>query len=110
MEVMLREALESVCGAVFPSVAPHGATGPYIIWQRVGGRDTTYLDNSAGPRNSRVQISVWSLSKFESGQLLERVDAVLREHEEMSCKPTTSPFDAIDGKLYGVQQTWGIWS
>ncbi|MDR0215618.1 MAG: DUF3168 domain-containing protein [Comamonas sp.] len=112
MEDALIAALEGVCGSVYPAVAPHEAVAPYITWQQTGGRDTTYLDNQAGPRNARVQINVWASTPKDAAALRDVLDPVLRDLEELICAPVAahSATHDSDTGLYGVQQTWGIWS
>jgi hypothetical protein len=112
MEEALIAALKSVCGSVYPTVAPHEAVAPYITWQQTGGRDTTYLDNQAGPRNARVQINVWASTPKEAAALRDLFDPVLRDLEEISCAPAAAHSTAYDSEtsLHGAQQTWVIWS
>lgn len=112
MEEILVAALCGVCDSVYPSVAPHEAKAPYIIWQQTGGRDTSYLGNEPGPRNARVQISVWAETPKAAADIRDQIDPVLRDLEALICTPAAAHSATHDPEtgLHGVQQTWTVWS
>lgn len=112
MEEELTALLQALCPNVFVTVAPGGTPTPYVAWQQTGGRDTSSWDNLPGKRHARVQISVWASTALQAYTLRSQLEAALRLHQAILCKPSAAHYMTYEPetKLHGVQQVWEIWS
>ncbi|WP_250451203.1 DUF3168 domain-containing protein [Caballeronia sp. ATUFL_M2_KS44] len=104
-------ALKALAGGrVYPDVAPASPTKPYIVYQSIGGTDETTFDGADTLQNSRMQVSVWSISRSEAATLIQQVRAALTAEPVLGV-PIGAPVSVYedDTKLYGSQQDFSLW-
>lgn len=98
-----------------PDDLPRSSTGvilPFVIWQRMGGQDDTYVEQSPAPEYShaRIQITYFTTMSITTDKLW------LQGRDLMLAAPYTvgvygSPVGAHDAprKLQGLRQQYSIW-
>lgn len=97
---------------VFPDVAPTGTAPPYITYQDVGGVPLSFLDGAAPSReNTRVQLSVWSETRIEAKQLLNRAKTALMAASGAQTTEVGRPTTDFDHEtnLRCARQDLSIW-
>ena len=112
MEAALQSALSAICPRSYPTVAPSGVTTPYVLWQQVGGRDVSAVENSRLLRHALVQISVWGTSPAAVGAIRDQIETALRNHGTLTATPSGAHrmLYETDTQLHGMQQDWDIWT
>lgn len=95
------EALQAAIAAVIPNcygtVAPANAQTPYVIWQRVGGNSSDYMDNEdAQVETAFVQVRIFSADILEPKRLMPQLVSALRSHPELLIRPSGGLRDDYD--------------
>lgn len=100
-----------VGGKVFPDTAPGGTTPPYAIYQQIGGRKISTLENApTGRRNGRFQINVWAKTRAQASTLSRAIEVALQTDPAVFADPigelASDHDDAV--QLYGAVQDFSI--
>lgn len=100
-------------GHVYPDATPDDPVFPCIVYQQVGGEAYEYLERKLPDHeHSRIQISVWALTRDEVGPIARSVRKAIIENKNFSAAETYgSPawlYEEALG-LYGSRQDFGIW-
>ena len=97
-------------GGIYPDQAPANVAAPYIVYQSVGGADETALDGFEPQQNSRMQIAVWSATRLEAVDIMQKILRAMTAAPVLG-KPigaSVSVYDS-DEKLYGSRLDVSIW-
>lgn len=94
---------------VYPDVAPAGSVAPYIVYQAVGGKAISTLENESDDlQNCRMQIAVWSPIKGESVAVMQAARKALMAAGGIPIGAPVSEYEA-DTKMYGRRLDFSIW-
>ncbi|KVM05493.1 hypothetical protein WL30_27525 [Burkholderia ubonensis] len=94
---------------VYPDVAPAGAIAPYIVYQAVGGKAISTLDNDSDDlQNCRMQLAVWSPIKGESVTVMQAVRKAMMAAGGIPIGAPVSEYEA-GTKMYGRRLDFSIW-
>jgi hypothetical protein len=78
IEEEIHSALTSAfSGRVYPDVAPHTATLPFVTYQAIGGETTPTFCGDPEKTNSVFQISVWAKTRLSASSLMRTVAQTL---------------------------------
>ena len=93
----LHEAIAAVIPSCYRTVAPANAPTPYVIWQRIGGDTSEYLDNEDSQVDAAdVQIRIFSPDILEPKRLMPLLVSALRQHPELTIRPVGNFRDDVD--------------
>nr|WP_284700719.1 DUF3168 domain-containing protein [Robbsia betulipollinis] len=97
-------------GGVYPDQAPANVAAPYIVYQSVGGVDETSMDGFEGQQNSRMQIAVWSSTRIEAVEIMQKILRAMTA-APVRGKPVGAPVSVYEDetKLYGSRLDVSIW-
>ncbi len=97
MDEVLHAAIAAVIPNCYGTVAPANAPKPYVIWQRIGGDPSEYLDNE-DPQvdQALVQVDIFALEIMEPKQLMKALAAALRQHPDLTIRPNGGMRDDFD--------------
>lgn len=112
LETDMVAALQQVVPRSFPVTAPYDTPLPYLVWQRIGGKASDYLDDPLPEsRNANVQLTVWAASLLEAIALMNGTLAVLVASPVLHVSLSGEQRDAYDegDALLGVQQDISVW-
>lgn len=112
LETALRGVIEPLCGYVFPDEAQARTPLPYVVWQQIGGRVTTYVDDSVpATENAFVQVSVWASSRVEANALMRRIEAAMTVAQAFTARPMSAmgALPSDDEELRGVSMDFDVW-
>jgi len=107
MDEALHEAIAAVIPNCFGTVAPANAQTPYVIWQRIGGETSEYLDNEDSQVDGAdVQIRIFSPEILEPKRLMQQLVSALRAHLDLIVRPIGNFRDDYDHDmdLYSADQ------
>lgn len=97
MDGALHEAIAAVIPSCYRTVAPANAATPYVIWQRIGGDTSEYLDNEESQVDSAdVQIRIFSPDIRDPEQLMKQLVSALRQHPDLTIRPVGNFRDDFD--------------
>ncbi|WP_039051104.1 tail completion protein gp17 [Comamonas thiooxydans] len=97
MDEVFHAAIAAVIPNCFGTVAPANAQTPYLIWQRVGGNSSEYLDNEdAQVEAALVQVRIFSTDILEPKRLMPQLVSALRSHPELLIRPSGGMRDGYD--------------
>lgn len=78
VEPAIYELLKTLAaGAVYAMRAPQGATGPFIIFQRVDGERWRHINGPTGICQASIQIDCYATDYYESKELATEVEEIL---------------------------------
>jgi hypothetical protein len=98
-------------GRFYADVPPATPTFPLLLWQRVGGQASEYLDQSLPSHDhARVQLTAWAKTRLEADALIReaRVAMLGSSHAVETFGAAVADYDDAL-KLYGSRQDFGIW-
>lgn len=102
-----------VGGRVSPDVTPDDPTFPLIVYQQVGGEAYEYLERKLPDHeHTRMQVSVWALTRDEVGPIIRAVrKAIIEQNAFSSARAYGSPVWLYEEALglYGARQDFGLW-
>lgn len=110
-EAAMRNALEAVCPAAYPDVAPARAKLPYAVWQQIGGRAITYVDDSvADAENPFIQVTAWASTRLEANALMRRIEAAMTVATAFTARPMSamSAAPSDDENVRGAMQDFDV--
>lgn len=113
MESDLQALLTTLCGNVYPDVAPEGAARPSVTWQGIGGETLRFVGNEAADkRHTLLQINAWSETRQEALALIRQVEDALCSAVVFTASPQGEPINTHepDTRLYGSIQRFNVWS
>ena len=97
MNEALHEAIAAVIPSCYRTVAPANAPTPYVIWQRIGGDISEYLDNEDSQVDTAdVQIRIFSQDIRDPERLMPQLVGALRQHPELTIRPVGNFRDDFD--------------
>ncbi|EFI63718.1 MULTISPECIES: DUF3168 domain-containing protein [Comamonas] len=97
MDEALHAAIAAVIPNCFGTVAPANAQTPYVIWQRIGGDTSEYLDNEDSQLDGAdVQIRIFSQDVLEPKRLMPLLVSALRQHPDLTIRPVGNFRDDFD--------------
>ncbi|GAO71943.1 DUF3168 domain-containing protein [Comamonas sp. E6] len=97
MDEALHEAIAAVIPSCYRTVAPANAPTPYVIWQRIGGDNSEYLDNEDSQVDAAdVQIRIFSPDIRDPERLIKQLVSALRQHPELTIRPVGNFRDDFD--------------
>lgn len=97
MDIELHAAIAAVIPHCYGTVAPADAPEPYVIWQRIGGEFSEYLDNDTSQVDTAtVQVRVFSRDILQPKALIAQLCEALRQHPEMVIRPQGGYMDDYD--------------
>ena len=97
MDEALHEAIAAVIPSCYRTVAPANAATPYVIWQRIGGDASEYLDNEESQVDSAdVQIRIFSPDIRDPERLMQQLVRALRQHPDLTIRPVGNFRDDFD--------------
>ncbi|WP_230944974.1 DUF3168 domain-containing protein [Burkholderia vietnamiensis] len=103
-ESVVATALSPVLPAkVFPDVAPAATAAPWITYQAVGGQAFATIDGETpGTLNARMQVTVWSKTRLQTGNIMQQVFQAL-VNPAVKAVPIGAPVSTFepDTLLYG---------
>lgn len=112
MDETLHAAIAAVIPNCYGTIAPATAQTPYVIWQRIGGEDSEYLDNTEEPQVQRaiVQIEAFSADVLEPKTQMQALTAALRQHPELIVRPVGGLRDDYhhDMELFSTAQDFEV--
>ncbi|WP_066339264.1 tail completion protein gp17 [Azohydromonas lata] len=112
LESALRDVLQAICSRAYPDVAPAGASTPYVVWQQIGGRATSYTDDAVpDEENSFVQVQAWANTRVEANGLMRQIEAAMVVAAAFAARPMSamSAAPSDDENLRGAMQDFDIW-
>lgn len=78
-------------------MAPANAPTPYVIWQRIGGDISEYLDNEDSQVDTAdVQIRIFVCDILDPERLMPQLVGALRQHPELTIRPVGNFRDDFD--------------
>lgn len=113
LESNLVAVLKSVCGRTFRGVADTATARPYVTFQQVGGDVINLLANAvASKKNAVMQITVWSDSPVEAGQVADAIEAALITTTTIQARPLAAAVDDYESDMerWGRRQDFTIWA
>lgn len=97
MDEALHEAIAAVIPSCYRTVAPVNAPTPYVIWQRIGGDTSEYLDNEDSQVDTAdVQIRIFSPDIRDPERLMQQLVSTLRQHPDLTIRPVGNFRDDFD--------------
>ena len=97
MNEALHEAIAAVIPSCYRTVAPANAPTPYVIWQRIGGETSEYLDNEDSQVDGAdVQIRIFSPDIRDPERLMPLLGSALRQHPDLTIRPVGNYRDDFD--------------
>lgn len=112
-ETLIHAALVHLApDAVFPLVAPEDAPLPRIVYQQVGGKEVSYMEDTPPDlENARMQIACWADTAIAAAELSQRVRDALIQASSMQARPlgARSGVYESDTRLYGARQDFSVW-
>lgn len=112
-ETIIRSALVHLApDAIFPLVAPEGAPLPRIVYQQVGGKEVSYMEDTPPDlENARMQIACWAETAIAAAELAQRVRDALIQAPGMQARPLGARASVYepDTRLYGARQDFSVW-
>lgn len=97
MDEALHAAIAAVIPNCFGTVAPANAPMPYVIWQRIGGETSEYMDNEDSQVDGAdVQIRIFSQDILEPKRLMPQLVSALRQHPDLTIRPVGNFRDDFD--------------
>ena len=97
MDEALHEAISAVIPSCYRTVAPANAPTPYVIWQRIGGDTSEYLDNEESQVDTAdVQIRIFSPDIRDPERLMQQLVSALRQHPDLTIRPVGNFRDDFD--------------
>lgn len=97
MDEVLHAAIAAVIPNCYGTVAPSNAAKPYVIWQRMGGDPSEYLDNE-DPQvdQALVQVEIFAAEILEPKGMMSALSTALRQHPELTIRPNGGLRDDFD--------------
>lgn len=113
LEVKLVAAIATVMTVpkVFSDVAKSGTAAPWAVYQQVGGKSPTSLDQKLmNKRNGVFQVTVWAATRSEATQKALAIEQAIMD-SPLQVVPQGSLRAAYedDTGLYGAMQDFSIW-
>lgn len=112
MDETLHAAITAVIPNCYGTIAPATAQTPYVIWQRIGGEDSEYLDNNEEPQVQRaiVQIEVLSADVLEPKTQMQALTAALRSSDDLLIRPASGLRDDYhhDMELFSASRDFEV--
>lgn len=113
LEQKLVTALHTVFpkGQVYADVAQAGTKAPWAVFQQIGGKSPTSLDQKLmNKRNGVFQVTVWAATRAEATAKALLVEQAVMD-SPLQVVPQGSLRAAYDGEtgLYGAMQDFSIW-
>ena len=113
LEVKLAAAMVAVMtsGKVFADVAKPGTAAPWAVYQQIGGKSPTSLDQKLiNKRNGVFQISTWAATRLEATAKALQIEQAIMD-SELQVVPQGSLRAAYeeDTGLHGCMQDFSIW-
>lgn len=112
IEALLVTALQAQCPRVFPDVAPFQTLRPYVIYQQIGGKAPTYLDdNQPATRCAWMQIAVYADTRAQASALMLSIETALHTSATLQAR-AQSAMQAThdeDTDVRGAMQDFEIW-
>ncbi|WP_233343636.1 DUF3168 domain-containing protein [Burkholderia cepacia] len=96
---------------MYPDEAPVGALKPYVVYQSVGGKSASYLNETvSAQQNCRLQVAVWADDRIAANALMRSIIAALCV-PPINATSMGAPANArdFDTKLYGSRLDFSIW-
>lgn len=113
LEVKLVAAMASVMttGKVFADVAKPGTVAPWAVYQQIGGKSPTSLDQKLmSKRNGVFQISTWAATRSEATtKALQIEQAIMDSTLQVVPQGSLRATYEEDTGLYGCMQDFSIW-
>ncbi|MFD2298398.1 DUF3168 domain-containing protein [Paracidovorax citrulli] len=114
IESELLAVLQARCPNVYPTIGPHGAPLPRIVFKHVGGRTLRYVENTSNLRNVLMHVAVWADDPAVAFALIRQVEDDLCAHPVLQVEPQGEPTAGIaDGaeaqSVYGATQIFSIY-
>lgn len=112
LETDMVVALKQVVSRSFPVTAPYDTELPYLVWQRIGGKASAYLDEPLPEsRNASVQLTVWAATLLDAIGLMNAALVALDAQPMLQISLLGEQRDAYDDgdALMGVQQDISVW-
>lgn len=115
-------SIESVVGAALralvggkacPTVNNVGFAAPYIVYTRVGGQATVFMERARPSKeNARMQIACWADDELEAVQIAQQAELALIELTTVDAKPMGGIVSSYDPttKLHGAIQDYSVWA
>lgn len=111
MDEALHAAITAVIPNCFGTVAPAKAKTPYVIWQRIGGETSEYLDNEDSQVDGAdVQIRIFSQDILEPKRLMPLLVSALRKYPDLTIRPVGNFRDDFDHdmNLFSADQDFTV--
>lgn len=107
-EAIVVAALNAAQLKNYPDEAPPKTTGPYVVYQAVGGQDVNDFDGPDVLENARMQVAVWSESRVDTVRAMRAARAAL---VAAGALPIGAPVSVRepDTQRYGSRLDFSIW-
>ena len=102
-----------VSNRVFPDIAPHGTTMPYITYQQVGGDTVAFLERAMpSKKNGYFQVNVWCTTRAAAAALILQIEEAIVTSTAFQAEAKSGPVAGYTDELntYGFFQHFSIWS
>ncbi|MBF5006006.1 tail completion protein gp17 [Diaphorobacter caeni] len=113
LEQKLIDALHTVLpkGQVFADVARAQTIAPWAVYQQIGGKSPTSLDQKLiNKRNGVFQVTVWAATRPDAvAKALLIEQAIMNSTLQVVPQGSMRAIYEDDTKLYGAMQDFDIW-
>ena len=102
-------------GNVFPDIAPHGVSYPFMTYQQVGGKPSNTLCGNTDGRNAWIQFNVWcddaAGGRASANTLMMQAESILTSSPlyGVSVGKFVAIYDILT-ETYGARQDISFWS
>lgn len=89
-------------GAVYPKRAPQGATGPYVIYQRVDGERWRSINGPSGTAQAFIQVDTYAPRFYQAKKIASDIEAILDGYRGTVAVPAGDYYAAHDLEISGI--------